>query len=127
MAEFTEPTGERAEKILKAARETVAAGQTIEGGAPELAVMKKAADLKDITSAERDWAWEKIKPAEPKGLDIAVHCARCDRQVDRVSMATAAKVYVECHGVRQGVPCDPKSGELIVAFKDDAPAAPESA
>jgi len=61
MAEFTEPTGERAEKILQAARETLEAGQTIGSGAPELPVMKERAGLGDITGKERDWAFAKIQ------------------------------------------------------------------
>lgn len=61
MSEFTAPTGERAEAIMKAARETLAAGQAIGSGAPELPEMKKRAGLEDITGAERDWAFEQIQ------------------------------------------------------------------
>ena len=156
--------GAIAEQILQAAKDVVAAGQTISSGAPELPNMKKAAGLKDITSAERDWAWEQIKPkaddaqgadstaADPSGEQPAagaedakdpadeadaaamedlpeVSCALCDREVDAVEQVVDSdagqKVYVSCHGQRQGVPFDPESDEPIVAFREQVPEVPE--
>lgn len=119
MSEFTAPTGERAEKILQASREVIAAGQTIGSGAAELTLLKKASGLDDITPEERDWAFEQDQPKDAKDANLSeVHCAQCDRDIpaDDVEEPTKeGKVYVTCHGARQGVPI-PKSGP-IVAFQ----------
>lgn len=145
MSEFTPPTGERAEKILKASREVIASGQTIGSGAAELPKLKEASGLGDITADERDWAFAQDQPASdakgdsdsgkdkadaknttaPKAKSLPkVHCGVCDRPVDKVDRVTdTGKVYVECHGARQGIAMG--KGTLVAFEPPPPPPEPE--
>jgi len=134
MAKFIKPTGARRKRLLEATGAVVGRGQTIASGAPELPELKKWVGLEDASAKERDWAFETWsagqakagagesaapKPPEPNPEKAskpsgapAVHCSECDRAVDSVDQVLEHKVYVSCHGVRQGVPWDGKSGSL---------------